>query len=153
MEASNFWKYLDNIWILTGLVLVIVVSLLKMLSVNNLNSRKSKQQLQKGINYLFVLGITGMALGILFSQNSNLTAPQQTNNDLLDSVSFPNHDVKSQSLGTDTGAAVDASGSAGINQQLLIKSGRTRPERPDTVNQQSKEDSSMTANTSKGNNH
>lgn len=146
METPNFWKYLDNIWILTGLVLVIAISLLKMLSVNNLNSRKSKQQLQKGINYLFVLGITGMALGILFSQNSNLTAPQQTKNNLLDAPSFPNQDaahIQSPSIGIDADAGA---GSADFNQRLFLMPERIRSERPKLGEQQSQHDNDIANN-------
>lgn len=32
METANVWEYLDNIWVLTGLVLVIFAGLLKSLS-------------------------------------------------------------------------------------------------------------------------
>ncbi len=145
METFNFWKYLDNIWILTGLILVIAVSLLKMLSVNNQNSRKSKQQLQKGMNYLFVLSITVMALGILFSQNSNLTAPQQT------SISFTNQDsidLKSpQSFGRDADNAINAGGSTNFNQLLNVMPDRMRSERPKTADQQKKDDSGVITST------
>ena len=141
MEAFNFWKYLDNNWILTGLILVMVVSLFKMLSVNNQNSRKSKQQLQKGINYLFVLSITGMALSILFSQNSNQTTSQQT------SLSFPTQDAidyrSPQSFGSDADNAVNVGDSTNFNPLLNIMPDRMRSERPKTTDQQKKDDNSV----------
>ncbi|SDW43999.1 hypothetical protein [Nitrosomonas communis] len=141
METFNFWNYLDNIWVLTGLILVIAVSLLKMLSVNNQNSRKSKQQLQKGINYLFVLSITGMALSILFSQNSSQTTPQQT------SLSFPTQDAidhrSPQSFGSDTDNAVNTGDNMNFNQLFNIMPDRVRSERPKTTDQQKKDDNSV----------
>jgi hypothetical protein len=141
METFNFWNYLDNIWVLTGLILVIAVSLLKMLSINNQNSRKSKQQLQKGINYLFVLSITGMALSILFSQNSSQTTSQQT------SLSFPTQDAidyrSPQSFGSDTDNALNTGDSTNFNQLFSIMPDRVRSERPKTTNQQKKDDDSV----------
>ena len=141
MEAFNFWKYLDNNWILTGLILVMAVSLFKMLSVNNQNSRKSKQQLRKGINYLFVLSITGMALSILFSQNSNQTTSQQT------SLSFPTQDAidhrSPQSFGSDADNAVNVGDSTNYNPLLNIMPDRMRSERPKTTDQQKKDDNSV----------
>ena len=141
METFNFWNYLDNIWVLTGLILVIAVSLLKMLSVNNQNSRKSKQQLQKGINYLFILSITGMALSILFSQNSSQTTSQQT------SLSFPTQDAidhrSPQSFGSDTDNAVNTGDSMNFNQLFNIIPDRVRSQRPKTTDQQKKDDDSV----------
>jgi hypothetical protein len=141
METFNFWNYLDNIWVLTGLILVIAVSLLKMLSVNNQNNRKSKQQLQKGINYLFVLSITGMALSILFSQNSSQTTSQQT------SLSFPTQDAidhrSPQSFGSDTDNAVNTGDSMNFNQLFNIMPDRVRSERPKTTDQQKKDEDSV----------
>lgn len=134
--SSNILKYLDNIWILTGLVLIILVSLLKMLSVNNLNNRKTKQQMQKGINYLFVLGLTGMVLGTLFSQHSNVTTYQQTETDLFDATSFPNQgaaDTQSPTIGIDAGAGAE---SADFDQRLLLMPDRIRSGRPNLVEQQ-----------------
>ncbi|SFI56934.1 hypothetical protein [Nitrosomonas sp. Nm34] len=141
METFNFWNYPDNIWILTGLILVIAVSLLKMLSVNNQNSRKSKQQLQKGINYLFVLSITGMALSILFSQNSSQTTSQQT------PLSFPTQDAidhrSPQSFGSDTDNAVNTGDSMNFNQLFSIMPDRVRSGRPKTTDQQKKDEDSV----------
>lgn len=148
MEDSSVWGYLDNVWILTGLVMVILVSLLKMLSINNQNNRKTKQQLQKGVNYLFVLGLTGMALGTLFSQNSNLTSFQQSNTDLFGS--FPNQDYidanSSQAQSADP--AINAGGSADFNQFFHEMPDRTRSARPNAINQPSVEDNGIVVNAS-----
>lgn len=150
MEISGIWKYLDNVWIVTGLVLVLLVSLLKMLSVNNLNSRKSKQQMQKGINYLFVLGLSGVILSTLFSQSDNLTALQQNDTSLFDATSFPTQDTAnikaSQAVGNDSGAAVGTGSSADFNQLLHVMPARTRSERPNTADQRSKDDSGAAIN-------
>ena len=144
MEIFSVWKYLDNVWVVSGWVLVMLISLLKMLSVDNLNNRKTKQQMYKGINYLLVLSLTGMALSSLFSQNSNLTALQQAGTDLFDFTSIPNQDhidAKSQSISNDSSTAVNTAGSADFDQLLHVMPDRTRSERPNTVNQQIRGDS------------
>lgn len=147
MEVSSVWNYLDNIWILSGLVLVILVSLLKMLSVNNLNNRKTKQQVQKGMNYLFVLGLTGMALGAMFTQNSNFTPLQQSNADLF-GPSFSNQDYldaySSQALSD--GVAVNAGGGADFARLFHTMPDRIRSERPNSVQSPINENSGVAIN-------
>ncbi len=144
MEISSMWEYLDNVWIVSGLILVILISLLKTLSANNLNNRKAKQQMYKGMNYLLVLSLTGMALSALFPPSSNLTVLQQADTDLFDSASFPNQDhinVKSQSIGNHSGIAVNTTVSADFDQPFHVMPDRTRSKRPNTVNQQSRGES------------
>lgn len=140
MESLVLWKYLDNVWILTGLALVILVCLLKLLSVGNLSDQKTRRQAFKGINYLFVLGITGMALGTLFSQYGGFAPSQQNNTDLFGTQSLPNQeliDAQSQSISHDTGGAL---GAEGFNPLLHSLPDRTRSERPHLSKQKTDED-------------
>lgn len=144
MESLVLWKYLDNVWILAGLALVILVCLLKLLSVGNLSDQKTRRQAFKGINYLFVLGITGMALGTLFSQYGGFAPSQQTNADLFGTQTLPNQELidaqsqsQSQSISHDTGSA---SGAEGFNPLFHSLPDRTRSERPHPSKQKTHED-------------
>ncbi len=68
LETANVWEYLDNIWVLTGLVLVVFAGLLKSISGKKLNSPAVEKLMQKGINYLFILGLVGIVFGFVMPE-------------------------------------------------------------------------------------
>ncbi|MDP2141624.1 MAG: hypothetical protein Q8L20_12520 [Gammaproteobacteria bacterium] len=129
METANVWEYLDNVWVLTGLVLVVFAGLLKSLSSMKLDNPAVERLMNKGVNYLFILGLVGIILGFVLPGTKNTDAPRIT-----------------QTIDTNTGGAFNAGRDVNSNQSSLPAPDRPRSERPNTVNQQIKENSGIAIN-------
>lgn len=123
METANVWKHLKNIWVLAGLVLVVFTSLLKLLPVDVLDSPAIERLMDKGIDYLFILGLVCIVLGFVISRNKI-----------------------SQTISKNTGTAINAVGDVNINQPSSTTSDRTQSIHPTSLNQQIKDNDGKAIN-------
>ncbi len=122
MESTNIWEYLDNIWVLAGLVLVAFTGLLKLLPIKNLGRSATERLMHKGINYLFILGFVSIMLGFAISDKSK-TTPYQNEADASSSPRSPTNqdhtEVESlQVIKGNKGTAINAAGDVSVNQPL-----------------------------------
>jgi glucan phosphoethanolaminetransferase (alkaline phosphatase superfamily) len=133
MEISNALEYLDNFWVRSGLALVLLTSLLKLLPVNILKSPAVERLMHKGINYLFILGLVSIVLGFVTFQNDEQISPS------IDQV--PIAAEITQTISNNTGTAMNAGENMSVNQPLPSAQDHTRSESSSIVNQRIKDNS------------
>lgn len=129
MEKANVWEYLNNFWVLAGLVLVVFAGLLKSLSDKKLDNPAVENLMHKGINYLFILGIVGIVLGFVIPESKNTKTPEIN-----------------QTISNSSGTAINARGDVNYNQPSSPESDHTHRERPRSVNQQINDNSGIAIN-------
>lgn len=138
MEVSNVWEYLDNFWVLTGLVLVVFAGLLKLLPVKKISSLATERLIHKGINYLFILSLISIVLGFVPFQKDEQTPHS------LDQV--PIAAESTQAIDNNTGTAVNAGGNVSINQPPPPAQDRTDSGSSSNINQQINNNSGISIN-------
>lgn len=119
METANVWEYLNNVWVLAGLVLVVFAGLLNSLSDKKLENPAVEKLMNKGVNYLFILALVCIVLGFVVPESKNANIVEST-----------------QTISNSSGTAINASGNVDSNSSSFSGSDRTRQERPNKVNQQ-----------------
>jgi len=129
METANVWEYLNNVWVLAGLVFVVFAGLLKTLSGKQLDNPAVERLMHKGVNYLFILGIVGIVLGFVMPENKDTKTTEVT-----------------QTISNNSGTAINAGGDVNDNKPFSPESDRTHQERPSSVNQQIKDNSGVAIN-------
>lgn len=126
METANVWEYLDNVWVLVGLALVVFSGILKLLPVNNLDSPATERLLHKGINYLFILGLVSTILGFIVPEPNGKSEIMQT-------------------ISNNRGTAINAVGNVNTQPEPPTPD-RSRQERQNTINQEIKDNSGIAIN-------
>lgn len=128
-DMTQLWEYLDNVWALAGLVLVVFTGLLKSLLGQKLENPAIEKLMHKGVNYLFILGLISIVLGFVVPE-SKKTKTSEIN----------------QTITNSSGFTINAVGNVNLNSSSSSASDLTHQDYPSRVNQQIKDNSGTAIN-------
>lgn len=129
VEIANVWEYLDNSWVLAGLVLIVLAGILRLLPVKNLDSPAIERLMHKGITYLFIFGLVSTVLGFIVPELKDKSQITQT-------------------ISNNSGTSINAGGNVNATQSApFIPDRSSHQEHPNTINQEIKDNSGIAINT------